>query len=749
MSSIPTYYRLPLAFACACLVVSCGGSGSGSSDHQSSNNAQEAPPPPSPVIMSGTAVKGTVINGNVNVYSIIRGQKSDLLASTITDANGKYSVTIPGTYKGPVFIEISARDQGDSTMVCDSATGCGNFIGTSTHDTNSNNVIDFGETYNLDNSFALNALVPSNLLNDSTLSVDVTPITHMAAKYAESFPQGFDDLSAELALTQIGSLFNLDRNPITLSAAPVTNKEAFSTASASEKMYGLVASSIANLSQNQGISTALNDLADEFARNQGQLVTNSSDTNKVTLTKLLEAAQANAQKFSEVFLTTAPANTTQTTSSDTSTSNSSTTDTNSANTALQTQLTTLINTVQTHTTAAQNTTPESLTQAAGTPTAGADNLARIQQFVADLNQWNTQLQIRGQHPAFVDAGKTLKASVQRNLDPMIKSLSVASHYSTLVAFPKLAIKTGCNSLKNQLLVFACHSMVANKSIEDICNQALNLQWFGVSVCDYLNNMTISVGEGLTANYAIYDGRARIYGTMNGIDVDLNLVKNMASENTVKFVLTGSVNIDNTALTIDSGSIDFGYPNGISSTTLKSPSSVAVNAQVTLQETDENESVLQAFTGQLGMSSQLVGANNEALPVNSIPVTATLNGRFTKANETPMEASMTLDSTQTQDLIGVVFDIRTTDLTETAKVDLKGDSSYNLTWNGRRYHFDYTQPNLLKITNQDSVVMTLNTAAIRDADLGQLFIGDAPYGKVYDVNGSTTVTLPNNTESTIF
>jgi hypothetical protein len=66
-----------------------GGGGSGSTGPQSS--------------VSGTAAKGVIKNGTVKIYALnADGSRGSLLATTTTDANGKYSKSL-GVYSGPVI----------------------------------------------------------------------------------------------------------------------------------------------------------------------------------------------------------------------------------------------------------------------------------------------------------------------------------------------------------------------------------------------------------------------------------------------------------------------------------------------------------------------------------------------------------------------------------------------------------------------------------------------------------------------
>ena len=69
--------------------------------------------------VSGTAAKGYIANANVDVYAYVEaGQRGRLLASTVTDAKGNYSVEVD--HKGAVEIVVSNgsyKDEASGTTV--------------------------------------------------------------------------------------------------------------------------------------------------------------------------------------------------------------------------------------------------------------------------------------------------------------------------------------------------------------------------------------------------------------------------------------------------------------------------------------------------------------------------------------------------------------------------------------------------------------------------------------------------------
>ena len=62
--------------------------------------------------VSGTAAKGYVANADVEIYAYLEtGARGQLLASTVTDAKGKYSARV--THRGPVEVVVSGGSYKD------------------------------------------------------------------------------------------------------------------------------------------------------------------------------------------------------------------------------------------------------------------------------------------------------------------------------------------------------------------------------------------------------------------------------------------------------------------------------------------------------------------------------------------------------------------------------------------------------------------------------------------------------------
>lgn len=687
----------------------CGGSGSGGSSGSASSINK-----PAPKSVSGTAVKGIIANGLVEAYAVSLGVKGDLLASTSTDSLGNYSISIPGEYLGPVLIEISAKENNATLMTCDAAGGCGAFTGVSEKDLNNNSRIDFGEQYPLNSDFTLRALVPYRNLSQ-VANVDVTLLTHLAVAYAESFPQGFDNLSAELAITQIADLFSLTESPFALNAPDLTNAEEFANAGQSEKLYALISSSLAALAEASELSSAIDSLAETFAINDGQLMVRSTDETLITLERILEAGISNLNAVSET-LGDADALTTT-----------------------NTQLTTLL-------TAAQAGNEDALTEAEASPTAASSELAKTQQFIADLRRWENVIAITDSHQTLTTKAWDNASGINHYQAPLLQALALSSQQAAIVAVPDLALEAACNGLTNLFVRLACQTTIARYSIEEICDVALNLTLFGVNVCDYLNDLTLPLGNGLWANYALYDRTARIYGELEGVAIDVSFTQPERSGNTIRFDIGGSVGDDATDLTINQGTVLFRFATTLSSQSLQLPQSVELQFRQQSDTLGDDESL--SFTGNTTatVSVSKITGSGQVGPLG-VAYNASYSGNYQYGDSA--FTGTTAISNQQPSAISTRYDINNQDLTLAATLSLQSRDGFTLEWNGKRYQFQFATDTSASIRNQDDVRLTIDYTAEDGARAGSLTLANATYAEVRWLNGSLNFRLADNSEALLY
>ena len=193
------------------LMTGCGGGGGSSSA-------------PGPATISGQAVKGPIAGGTVTAYAIAAGAPGNALDSTITDADGNYSLTIEG-YSGPMLLEIT----GGSFI--DEATGA---------------AIDLPATP----GSGLRAVIGS--VAGGNLEVQITPLTTLAAARAAQMSGGLTTAGIDAANQQLGAYFGgIDL----LATSPIDPTVDASAAGAlqAEIDYGLILGGLSQLAELLGV----------------------------------------------------------------------------------------------------------------------------------------------------------------------------------------------------------------------------------------------------------------------------------------------------------------------------------------------------------------------------------------------------------------------------------------------------------------------------------------------------------------
>lgn len=207
------------------LLSACGGGGgdSGSSTYSCGTCNQSI----TGASISGLAVKGPIGNGTVTAYVIsASGTQGTAIADTTTSGSGNYSLTL-GNYTGPVFLELTG----------------GSYIDEAT-----------GQTINVPTTpgSGLQAVV-SHVTTESTLEVQITPLTTMAAARARGMVGGFTAATIEAANKQVGTYFGgLD----ILGTVPINPQIANSAAGAAQDAvdYGLILAGLSEQAQTLGLT---------------------------------------------------------------------------------------------------------------------------------------------------------------------------------------------------------------------------------------------------------------------------------------------------------------------------------------------------------------------------------------------------------------------------------------------------------------------------------------------------------------
>lgn len=309
--------------------------------------------PPEKATVQGIATKGILKGATVNVYGVESGVVSQSLATTTTSDTGTYSVTIPEAYSGPVLIEIRNNADSDATMICDYYQCRGPYA----------RFYRFGEDMPMGN-LVLRTYV-GMVTAGSMQSASVTPLTTMAAAYADDLAAsngGLDSTLIDMANSKVSNLFGI--NNIVITPAPDITGTASGTKNELKHAYlSAAVLGVANQHYSGDIETMMEHLVTDYQRNGGELLHRESYYNYqgvISLTDLALAATnialdniayfnnenetvAMAEAFSDLWalyiVASAPSNIGQ------------------------------------------------LTQTLPSPTSGANRLAIVKAFVADVRTW--------------------------------------------------------------------------------------------------------------------------------------------------------------------------------------------------------------------------------------------------------------------------------------------------------------------------------------------------------------------------
>lgn len=163
-----------IAAVCAgvLLTAGCGGGGTGIASNVGSGGTG---------LISGVVTKGPVANANVTAYSIVGGQMGPSVGSTMTDANGNFSVGV-GSYTGPMMLQVSGGSYKDEAT---------------------------GTTMAMAQGDVMTAVMPTMAANSTTVGIQVTPVTAMAQSFAQSMTGGMTDVNIAAANTAMGNYFSI------------------------------------------------------------------------------------------------------------------------------------------------------------------------------------------------------------------------------------------------------------------------------------------------------------------------------------------------------------------------------------------------------------------------------------------------------------------------------------------------------------------------------------------------------------
>ncbi|GLS27251.1 hypothetical protein [Marinibactrum halimedae] len=252
------------AMGVALSTVGCGG-GSSSSNSDNDTSAQPNSSVETQVQLSGTAVKGLIVGGEVTVYPITNGEidVNSPLGSGTTDTLGQFSnITLTDYSGGPVAVTLTPARNGSTLMKCDVSFGC-------------ENGIHFGDTYEMnDEAFTLQALLPSA---DESQPITLSALSTVASQLAKTEMNTNNDAAAVIhsANHSVADRFNIEGDVTRINIIDITNSDSVSLADDNSLRYSVLNSAIieATLKDHSeprlSLAQALNTFAEQYALNGG------------------------------------------------------------------------------------------------------------------------------------------------------------------------------------------------------------------------------------------------------------------------------------------------------------------------------------------------------------------------------------------------------------------------------------------------------------------------------------------------
>lgn len=212
------------------VLAACGGGSTGSGDTTA----------PAPGVISGAVTKGPVGNASVAAYGISNGQMGAQIATTTSDANGNFTMTI-GQHAGAVMLQISGGSYTDEAT---------------------------GTVMTLAPGQVMTAVMPSAAVGANNSGVQVTPVTAMAQAFAQRMVGGMTDANIAAANAAMGQHFLVGdilhvrpMNPLVAGAGSEASQDA--------QNYGMTLAAMSKYAQTQGlanssmmVATFMNDASD-------------------------------------------------------------------------------------------------------------------------------------------------------------------------------------------------------------------------------------------------------------------------------------------------------------------------------------------------------------------------------------------------------------------------------------------------------------------------------------------------------
>jgi hypothetical protein len=175
----------------------------------------------------GTGSKGPVANGTATAYAVSGGSPRDQLGSAMTDASGRFSLSI-GNYSGAVMLQLSGGSYTDEAT---------------------------GTAMNMAAGDVMTAVLPTVAAGASVSGIQITPLTSMAQSAAKQMPGGMTDANIASANRAVGTYFMVSD---ILHVAPMNPLVAGSGSTGTQDSinYGMALAAMSQYAKNIGMTAS-------------------------------------------------------------------------------------------------------------------------------------------------------------------------------------------------------------------------------------------------------------------------------------------------------------------------------------------------------------------------------------------------------------------------------------------------------------------------------------------------------------
>lgn len=378
---------------------------------------------------------------------------------------------------------------------------------------------------------------------------------------------------------------------------------------------------------------------------------------------------------------------------------------------------------------------------------------KVRRFVDDLKTWQEDIELSPEKAPFEGVGEAASSTATKELTELVQVMAIAGQQATLVALPELYLKAACDRL-DPISGFICHRMVADKTLEELCNSALNLKLMGKPVCVWLDAIPWPIdpsgafkGNSLYNRFALLNGRANLLGYDATTDISLNiqLTESGFNEDEVFFSVSGTAQQGDTQLTVTNGTFTY-YFESLDGNSFQTPHSMDFQLEVRIEDLAETENSV-AFEGDTSGTVTLAEQKpfRELIGLDKLAVAINAEGEFISDQNKRYPANLVINNHQAIDF-ELTLQVQTNDLNNTAQVSYDSSQSFTIAWDNKAYEVIRNNQETAKVTvsNQEQVTMKLDYEQTSDT-VGEIQIDGQTYGQVSLLNGSLLITLNDGTE----